>query len=280
MGVVVVHGGAGSTEAMGDGVDTALRAALEVLHRGGDALQAVVEAVVVLEDDERFNAGTGSKLNLDGRAEMDASLMDSRQECGAVAAIGGVRNPILVAWRVLESPHVLLCGEGALRFARKAGFPAYDPVTEGARRTLAEARRWLQEGDLPPWALRWRDQMGWDTVGAVARDDHGYMAAANSTGGVSIKLPGRVGDTPVIGAGIYAGPAGAVVATGIGEEIVRRVLSRDVYDRMARGISAQAACEEGVALFPPEVPVGLVAVDGEGWGGASNRAMAWRAGQE
>lgn len=279
MGVLVVHGGAGSTDDVADGVEAALEAGLRTLGAGGDAVEAVVRAVVVMEDDPRFNAGTGSRLTLEGRAEMDASLMDSRGACGAVAILPSVRNPILVARRVLDGPHVLLAGDGALRYARKEGFPEYDPVTEEARRRLDEAKRRLVEGELPPWAERWRSHGGVDTVGAVARDDEGYMAAANSTGGVSIQLPGRVGDTPVIGAGLFAGPAGAVTATGIGEEIVRRVLSKEVYDALASGRGSQEACQEAVDRFPAAFSVGLLAVDPGGWGAASNRSMAWARGE-
>lgn len=278
MATLVVHCGAHSTEEVLDATDRALEVGLGVLRQGGDALEAVVEAVVVLEDDERLNAGTGSRLNLAGAVEMDASLMDSRRECGAVAAIHGVKNPIRVAREVLRSPHVLLAADGAVAFARDAGIPEFDTMTTGAREALERVKRRLSrdaatqdgEKDDPPPG---------DTVGAVARDDSGYMATANSTGGILVKLPGRVGDTPIIGAGVYAGPAGAVTATGIGEEIVRRVLSKEVYDLMRAGADPQRACEAGVARFTAEVPVGLVAVDPAREGAACNTRMAWRSGK-
>jgi L-asparaginase/beta-aspartyl-peptidase (threonine type) len=274
MAVILAHCGAGSTEDVLDAARKAVDRGIQVLGEGGSALEAVVEAVVILEDDERLNAGTGSRLNLQGFAEMDASVMDSETNCGAVAAIRDVKNPILVAREILDSPHVLLCGEGALSFARQAGFPAFNPVTPGAMKALEDVRRRLNEGDLPSWAERWRNRPV-DTVGAVARDDEGRMAAANSTGGISIKLPGRVGDTPLVGCGIYAGPEAAVTATGVGEEIIRRVLCKAVYDRIASGVHPQKACEEGVALFPEKVPVGIIAVDRRGWGAAANTTMAW-----
>jgi L-asparaginase/beta-aspartyl-peptidase (threonine type) len=106
------------------------------------------------------------------------------------------------------------------------------------------------------------------------------MAAANSTGGISIKLPGRVGDTPLIGCGIYAGPGAAVTATGVGEEIIRRVLCKTVYDSIAAGNHPQRACKEAVALFPKEVPIGIIAVDSRAWGAASNTRMAWSMGEK
>ncbi len=278
MAVFLAHCGAGSSEEVADAARKAVARGLDVLRGGGSALDAVVEAVVILEDDPRLNAGTGSRLNLDGRAEMDASLMDSEFGCGAVAAIIAVKNPILVARKVLDSPHILLCGEGAVRFARKAGFAEFSSVTSRSIEALEEVKKRLKKGDVPSWALRWKRYMGGDTVGAVARDDHGRVAAANSTGGVSIKLPGRVGDTPLIGCGIYAGPKGAVTATGVGEEIIRRVLCKAVYDQITSGAEAQEACEEGLTLFPADVPVGLIAVDGKGWGAACNTDMAWAQG--
>lgn len=275
MVVIVTHCGAGSTAEVQNAAQGAAKKGLEVLREGGSALDAVVEAVILLEDDERLNAGTGSRLNLEGVAEMDASVMDSEMNCGAVAAIQEVKNPILVARRVLDSPHVVLCGDGAVQFARKEGFPAFDPKTPRAIKALEEVKRKLVEGDLPAWAERWRRLGPLDTVGAVARDQEGRMAAANSTGGISLKLPGRVGDTPLIGCGIYAGPEAAVTATGVGEEIIRRVLCKVVYDSIARGASPRRACEEGVALFPEEIPVGIIAVNPEGWGAAANTSMAW-----
>ncbi|MDX1534488.1 MAG: isoaspartyl peptidase/L-asparaginase [Thermoplasmata archaeon] len=276
MAVLLVHCGAHSTEAVADGAEAALAEGLRTLRSGGDALAAVVAAVTVLEDDDRMNAGTGSRLNLAGEAEMDASVMDSRGRAGAVAALRDVKNPILVAREVLGSDHLLLAGEGALRFAREAGFPPYDPRTDRAReelgRVVARLNPAPEEGpSLPPGAG--------DTVGAVARDESGYMAAANSTGGISVQLPGRVGDTPVIGAGIYAGPHGAVTATGIGEEIMRRVLSKWVYDRLAEGGDPETTCEEGVAQYAESVPVGLLAVSPTGFGAAANTRMAWRSGR-
>ena len=247
---------------------------LEVLRRGGGALEAVVEAIVVLEDDPRLNAGTGSRMRIDGRVQMDAALMDSHLEAGSVAAIEGVRNPIRVAREVFDSPHILLVGADATAFARSKGHPPYDPATPESRRRLEESLAKIREHRLPRYARRWKAWDLHDTVGAVARDRRGRFAAGSSTGGTEFMLPGRVGDSPIIGAGLYAGPHGAVTVTGIGEEIIRRTLSKFVYDRMAAGASAQAAANRGLALFHRDVPVGVIAVGPHGWGAASNRSMA------
>ncbi|MFQ5908194.1 MAG: isoaspartyl peptidase/L-asparaginase family protein [Thermoplasmata archaeon] len=276
MAVLVVHCGAHSSDAVLDAATLALDEGLGVLRAGGDAMEAVLRAVVVLENDERTNAGTGSRLNLAGGIEMDASVMDSRGQAGAVGAITGVQNPILVAREVLDSPHLILVGNGATRFAREAGFPEYDAITAGAQQALNRVKAAMARSAT---RSREREAHAGDTVGAVARDDEGYMAAANSTGGIAVQLPGRLGDTPVIGAGIYAGSAGAVTATGIGEAIIRAVLAKDVYDRIAAGTAPQAACDEGVRRFDADAPVGLIAVDGTEAGAASNTHMAWRSGE-
>src|SRR3990170_4423575 len=217
--LLVTHCGAGSTRVMQDAADAALAAGMDLLRRGRSALDAVEAAVVLLEDDPRTNAGTGSRMRFDGTIQMDASIMDSRRRAGAVAAISDVKNPIRVARKVMETPHVLLAGPWATRFARKVGFPPFDPATERSRERLAETRRQIVEGKVPAWARKFL-KYGTDTVGAVARDRRGRFATANSTGGTSFMLPGRVGDSPILGAGPYAGPAGAVGTTGGGEGIM------------------------------------------------------------
>ena len=273
--LLVTHCGAGSDASVQDAADAAGRAGMEILRRGGRALDAVVEAVVVLEDDPRLNAGTGSRMRTDGRIQMDAAVMTSTLDAGAVAALESVRNPVRVARAVMDSPHVLLVGPDALSFARSKGHEPYDPATPESRTKLEESLHRIAEGRLPRYARKWK---GWDlhgTVGAVARDRRGRFAAAVSTGGTSFMLPGRVGDSPILGAGIYAGPHGAVCATGIGEEIMKRVLSKYVYDRMAVGASAQAAAERGLSQFPRGVNVGVIVVGKHGWGEACDRQMAF-----
>jgi beta-aspartyl-peptidase (threonine type) len=230
---ILVHGGAGEWQPKDEaaavaGVTSAVRSAAEVLAANGSALDAVVAAVVALEDDPLFNAGTGAALNRDGDVEMDASVMCGDDlRCGAVAGLRRVRNPVLVARRVMErTRHVMLAGEGALQFARAEGFADYDPLTQRAREA------WLRKRTPPA-----------GTVGAVALDRHGRLAAATSTGGVTLKLPGRVGDSPIPGAGNYAHAAAACSATGHGELMMRVVAAKDLCDRVARGGHPQAATE-------------------------------------
>jgi beta-aspartyl-peptidase (threonine type) len=221
---LLVHGGAGADpldapEELREGIRAAVAAGWRVLVTGGRSVDAVEAAVRVLEDAPRFNAGRGSVLTSDGTVETDAAIMEGAAlSCGAVAAVRGIANPITLARRVLEDGrHVMLAGEGALAFARTAGVPECDPsslVTDRRRRQLQTATA---------------DTKG--TVGAVAIDAHGTVAAATSTGGVSGKLPGRVGDSPLIGCGTYADNAlGAVSCTGTGEAIIRVVLARRALD--------------------------------------------------
>ncbi len=270
---IVTNCGAGSTDDALGLAERAGEAGMAVLEGGGGAIEAVVEAIIVLEDDPRTNAGLGSRLRLDGSLQMDASLMDSDLNCGCVAGIEDVKNPIVVARKVMDTPHIMLAGEGALSFTREQGFEHFDPRTEKSVERLETIKKKLEEGDLPEWASKWRDyRVG--TVGAVAVDGKGKMASGNSTGGTSFMLPGRVGDTPIIGAGIYCGRHGAVSATGIGEDIVRQVMSLRVHDKMGEGMSAKEACDWGMTLFPPEIPVGVVAVSPSDSAAVSNRQMA------
>lgn len=299
--IVLTHGGAAANPAHRDGCDAAAAAGLGLAAQGKPALDAVLAAAVVLEDDPRFNAGTGSNIRLDGLTiQMDAALMTSDGGFGGVAAIERVKNPVLVAARVLASPHLLVVGGGAVALARRCGFPDYDPATPRAREKVARALRAVArpghdpdyEWDAEPWrgglidrlwnfsgsppdlaALRALDGDACDTIGAVARDAEGRFAAACSTGGTLLMLRGRVGDSPLMGCGLYAGPDGAVCATGVGEEIVRRSLSRTVYDWLAAGVPVDEACRRGIALFPDEIDAGVIAVSRSGHASAANRPM-------
>lgn len=286
---VIVHGGAGAPRTLEDGCAHAADRAMAILASGGHALDAVTEAARLLEDDGRYNAGTGSCLRMDGETiEMDASLMDSSGRIGVVAAIRHVRNPILVARRVMETPHLILCGEGAERFARALGFPPHPGPTPGARASFEKFREILQEGKIgdlrPNWAgvdlgRIWNfptplDQVRCDTIGAVALDRAGNLAAANSTGGAYPMMLGRLGDSPIPGCGLYASPAAAACATGLGEEIIRREASRAVCERIRQGAGVQDACQEIVGQFPQQVPFGIIAISRRGAGLASNREMA------
>lgn len=291
---IVVHGGAGAPLEDADGCEAAVRAGRRAAEEGADALQAAVAAVVVLEDDGRFNAGSGAIVGLDGTTiEFDAAVMDSNGRLGAVACLQRVKNPVLVAQAVSRSPHWLLAGEGAERFARVAGFPAHDAVHDRAvhrnRRLVAQLRggQPARHGvDNESFRRLWNYPTAWpgsepgdrgaacDTVGAVVRDGEGRFAVACSTGGSAPSLLGRVGDTPIVGSGFYAGPEGAVAATGVGEHIVRHLLSYAVYQWIEQGMPLQQALERGIDLFPDEIDVGLIAISRTEAGSRSNRCMA------
>jgi len=288
---IVVHGGAGSTPAIQDGCIKAAEEGFALLKEGRQAVEAAVRAVQTMEDDGRFNAGLGSYLRLDGKSvQMDASVMDSRGNLGAVMAISKVKNPILVALEVTKTPHVFLAGEGATAFARRRGFKHFYHVTQRAKNWHERLVQSLRQGEGPYITDQWKKmdlKEMWnfpdsikkvigssDTVGAVARDREGHFAVASSTGGSTPMLKGRVGDTPVIGCGFFAGPDGAVALTGIGEEIIRRMPARAAYDLIASGLPAQEASGQVVEKFPREISVGIIAVSREGYGIATNRAMA------
>jgi len=253
---IAVHGGAGTilrenlTEAMRGEYEAGLGAALDagarLLAEGGNALDGVAATVVLLEDDPHFNAGRGATFTFDGKIELDAAIMDGRtRAAGAVAGITRERNPVLIARAVMEhSPHVFLAGVGAERFAREQGFEPVDP----AWFETAERRRQFEE--FRQRKSGWFDgSVKYGTVGAVARDRQGHVAAATSTGGLTGKRWGRVGDSPVIGAGTYADDrACAVSATGAGEYFIRTAAAKAIADRMVLlGESAQAAADAVIA---------------------------------
>ncbi len=290
---IVVHGGVGSPSEWKDGCDRAAEAGFRILQSGGNALDAVQAAAVLLEDDGRFNAGAGATLRLDGRTiEMDASLMDSEGHLGVVAAVRDLKNPIRAAREVMNTPHVILSGEGAVALARCRGVAEPHPgPCARARESYRRIRETLGNGAFEELHGAWKTfdmKANWnfpapyeeifgegDTIGAVAMDSDGRTAVANSTGGASPMLAGRIGDSPIVGCGFYAGRSAAVASTGLGEEIIRRMLARWVHDEIAQGESVVPACERGVARFPKTVPVGVIAVGRRGWSAAHNRDMAW-----
>jgi beta-aspartyl-peptidase (threonine type) len=246
---LIVHGGASADPADGldelrAGVGAAALAGWSVLAENGRALDAVEAAVRALEDHPRFNAGRGSVLTSTGTVEMDASIMEGdRLGCGAVAAVNRVANPVTLARRVLDDGrHVLLVGEGAHAFARATGLPECDPaslITDRQRVRLAAHDH--------------------GTVGAVALDRHGTVAAATSTGGVVGKRPGRAGDSALIGCGTYADSTlGGVSCTGSGEAIIRVVLARRALDYLKEADDPDYAAK---------VAVDLLVEDGRGEGG-------------
>ena len=247
--VLAIHGGAGPAPDDPDvaagrwprqasGLAAALRAGLAVLSDGGPALDAVVAAVATLEDDEQWNAGRGAALTAAGTVEMDAAVADGASGLfGGVAAVTGIRHPVLAARAVMDDGrHVLLAGAGGEAFAREIGL-AFEPghwfVTDRRRRDLA--RRLANGGPAPS---------GGSTVGAVARDVDGHLAAATSTGGRTGQLPGRIGDSPVPGAGTWADDATcALSATGIGEAFLRAAFGHEVDARLRlEGADLEAAC--------------------------------------
>lgn len=276
--LLAIHGGAGTVrkEALTPedeaGYRAGLRRSLEAGHRvlaaGGNALDAVTAAVMALEDEPRFNAGRGAVLTTDGRAEMDAAVMSGADRAaGAVAGVCGPRNPVLAARAVMErSGHVLLIGEGAERFCREEGV-AFEPATY----FLTDRRIRALEDELERRrrkAPHTRDDAAWHgTVGAVARDARGNLAAATSTGGMTAKLPGRVGDSPVFGAGTWAdNETCAVSATGHGEFFIRWAAAHEIASRMRYLGEPLASAAETVvaALGRLGGSGGLIAVDRTG----------------
>ena len=223
---IIVHGGAGpikddSLTARLEGCKAAALAGWKILQDGGAAVDAVEAAVIILEDNPLFNAGTGSTLNSLGKIEMDAAIMEGQTlRAGAVAAVSGIKNPIKLARRIMEDGrHVMLAGEGALLFARQVGIPECPPEALIVERE--QKRRESKHG----------------TVGCVAFDADGKLAVATSTGGIFNKLPGRVGDSPLLGCGTYADDYGAASCTGHGEAIMRLLLAKNAVDYLKNGRS-------------------------------------------
>jgi L-asparaginase / beta-aspartyl-peptidase len=280
---IAVHGGAGHLDAEDSaagadsprlaGVREAARAGWEVLARGGSALDAVEAAVRWLEDDPEYNAGTGACLTAAGDVELDASVMDgSTLRCGAVAVVKDVRNPITLARRVMErSEHVFLAGAGASAFARQVEIP---PHPNALLVTPRQRERWERLR-----AATAGERHG--TVGAVARDVHGHLAAGTSTGGMAMKLPGRVGDTPLVGCGTYADDRlAAVSCTGHGERIIQLTLARHCADLVGAGLAAMDAAREAVLRLGTRVggEGGLIVVGPSGEAGfAHNTPIMSRA---
>lgn len=275
---ILVHGGAGSPEEWRDGCLHACEKGFSILKKGGAALDAVIEAVRILEDDGRFNAGTGSVLRIDGKTiEMDASLMDSTGRLAMVMAVRDVKNPVLLARALLNTPHVAIAGEGAEMLARRYKLEPHPGPTGQALKHYERVKKYLTEkkpGEINPL---WRgfEHFLADTVGAVAMDKDGAFAVASSTGGASPMLVGRVGDTPIVGAGFYAGRLGAVAITGTGEEIIKRLVARNIYEKIENGIDLERAVKDTIYSFSEEIPVGIIAITKDSAVALSNRKMAW-----
>ena len=274
--VLVIHGGAGVVKKeMTPEREQAVRAALQraldagyaVLKSGKPALDAVTAAITVLEDDPHFNAGKGAVFNHDGKNELDASIMDGATlRAGSIANVHRVKNPILLARAVMEkSPHVMMVGDGAEQFAKSVGFELVDPkyfYTEERWQQLQEALKEEREKAVDPGKTPHHG-----TVGAVALDSQGHLAAGTSTGGMTNKRYGRVGDSPIIGAGTYANAKCAVSATGWGEFYIRANAAHDICARVEyRGEPIVQAAKEVVMDVVPKLggDGGVIALDADG----------------
>jgi len=276
---IIVHGGAGDIEDQRRdrcvaGCEAAAQAGWARLQAGGSALDAVEAAVRALEDDPEFNAGYGAVLTRAATVEVDGCVMTGARAIGAVGGVPWLRHPVTLARRVLEDgEHVLLVGEGALLFAREHGIEAESPDTLVTPRARNRFER--HEGETTK-----RMRTG-DTVGACAIDSDGRVAAATSTGGIPWKRPGRVGDTPLPGAGTWAEDGvGAASATGHGESIIRALMTRFAVDRLREGAGGDSAARAAVAELVRVGGAGgviLVAADGSVAHHTSTARMPWAA---
>ena len=290
---IVVHGGAGDIaadriESAKTGCQEAALIGWRILQEGGSALDAVEATVRALEDNPNYNAGTGSCLTSTGTIEMDAGLMEGNTlQVGAVASVERIKNPISLARQVLASPHVLLTGRGAMHFATDNGFSL---CQEEDLRTERQLQNWQRLRDeerakqveptyhrreiasipaRPDEFPKQKPENGKQpdnrhgTVGAVAIDQAGNLVAATSTGGIPYKLPGRVGDSPLVGAGFYADENAAISCTGDGEDFTRLLMAKRAADNVARGMGAREAAEAAIALLSAKAQGtgGLILVD-------------------
>lgn len=296
--VIVIHGGGGvrDRDAMTPELEAAYREALrqaleaghEILEAGGDSVSAVEAAIVVMEDSPLFNAGKGSSFNREGYNELDASIMDGRtSNAGAAAVVQRVKNPIKLARAIMDdTPHVMMAGEGALLYARSQDMEIVSPhyfwterrwnslqrrlerqVPYGKRASLEDGSARFAQGEDASGKSPSIDRDLFGTVGAVALDQHGNLAAGTSTGGRSGKLPGRVGDSPIIGAGTYANNNTlAASSTGLGEYVIRVVSTKLMSDLMEyAGLTADEAVARAMRkIVDMGGGVGVVAVDKDG----------------
>jgi beta-aspartyl-peptidase (threonine type) len=303
--VLVVHGGAWAipdelVDAHQRGVRNALAAGWRALERGGSALDAVEAAIIVLEDDDVFDAGRGSFLTSDGRVQCDALLMDGATlRAGGVGCVERIRNPITAARKVLdESPHVYFVGEGAEQFAAQHGIALIENaelIVEREREHLREAQRKAKAGETHDVFAghefaatgKSNDASSHDTVGAVALDARGNIAGGTSTGGTLNKTPGRVGDASLIGCGTYAdNEKAAVSCTGWGEPFMKLVLAKWVADRVAGGAPPQQTAAEAMSYLKSRLNGhgGMIVLDRQGRIGMAHNtprmAVGWKRGKE
>jgi beta-aspartyl-peptidase (threonine type) len=299
--VLVIHGGAWAmpddmVEAHLNGVNNALAAGWRVLSRGGAALDAVEEAVVIMEDDETFDAGRGSFLNRDGRVQLDALIMDgSTLRAGGVGCVERLRNPVRAARKILsESPHVYFVGEGAEKFATEHGVALCRNEDLIIPREVERLRKYqaeiAQRASEPSGSIAHGNDLfaaaahdatiSHDTVGAVALDANGNIAAATSTGGTLNKAPGRLGDSSLIGCGCYADNLSAAVSTtGWGEPIMKLVLAKWTADRISAGNMPEWSAQEAMNYLQQRVEGhgGIIVLDPSGHFGIAHNTprMAW-----
>lgn len=272
MVALVVHGGSWNipddvVQPHLAGCHQALRSGWQILQEGGSALDAIEGSIRTMEDDETFDAGRGSFLNAHGIIELDASIMDgSTLEAGAIASVQCIKNPITLARHVLNSPHVILVGAGAQTFARNAGMGLCNPSELITERELARWHAFKAGASDHPDAV-----FGRDTVGAVALDRWGNIAAGTSTGGSPNKHPGRVGDSPLIGCGTYADNGhGGASTTGWGESMIRVVMAKSTIDLLDGMRGPMDAAQEAIDMLDRRVGGmgGVILLDhqgGVGW---------------
>ena len=244
-------------------------AAMEVLQSGGKAIDAVEAGVKIPEaDPESMSVGLGGLPDREGKVTLDACIMDETGNCGSVSFLQHIKHPISVARKVMdETPHVMLSGEGALQFALEQGFPKEDLLTEKAEKRW---REWLKESEYKPII----NVENHDTIGLLALDKKGDISGACTTSGLSWKMHGRVGDSPVIGAGMYVdNEVGGCCATGVGEAVLKTLGSFLIVELMRQGASPQEACEEGIARIVKnqnykDMQIGYLAINKKGEHGA------------
>lgn len=250
--------------------------AWEVLDGGGRALDAVERGVRVTEADPQIHSvGYGGLPDRDGKVTLDSCIMDETGNAGSVAFLQDILHPVSVARKVMDdTPHVMLVGEGARRFALDQGFPAQDLLTEEARRAWQD---WLKKAEYHPWAPESDPslQPSHDTISMLAIDHAGNLSGACTTSGLAFKMHGRVGDSPILGAALYVdNEVGAACATGVGEEVMKTVGSFLIVELMRQGMSPQQACREGIRRIVARNPqwrgvqVGYLAIDRTGTVGA------------
>jgi len=246
--------------------------AWQVLQAGGSALDAAEQGVMVVEDDAKNQSvGLGGRPDRDGKVTLDACIQDHQSRCGAVAFLQEIKNPIAVARKVMETtPHIMLAGEGALQFALANGFEKMNLLTPESE---AQWKEWLEESQYQPKI----NIENHDTIGMLVLDDNGILAGSCTTSGMAYKLHGRVGDSPIIGAGLFVdGEVGAACATGVGEAVIRIAGSSIIVELMRSGATPQEACDEAVSRIIKKhanlenLQVGFLALDKFGnYGGSS-----------